>query len=276
MVAAKTRRIGEFGPWEVIFFFFFIRIPPEFPRRGLYARVSRVDSLSTSPHRRASFEFDCIDADYVDGAGPRLLDGFRAEQTKPFALLRVVTTPARFGHFAGATPAPADWFYLEIEPDGSGLPAWHAQLEGNGYSAHARGVLTYARQLDTPDKTRGPRSRPQTLGAAATPRLGLPSSLVSACAPLPKPATRAAISTVLKRVPQAASVLVSDVGQANFVSLCDDRGRAILHFDVGFPISFNRHTFPSNFDINRSETPPIVLSHGLGSSSRCLPPPASA
>ncbi|MGY4509655.1 metallo-hydrolase/oxidoreductase [Bradyrhizobium sp. USDA 3650] len=220
-----------------------------------------MDSLSTSPHRRASFEFDCIDADYVDGAGPRLLDGFRAEQTKPFALMRVVTTPARFGHFAGATPAPADWFYLEIERDGSGLPAWHAQLEGNGYSAHARGVLTYARQLDTPDETRGPRSRPQTLGAAAAPRLGLPRSLVTACAPLPKPATRAAISTVLKRVPQAASVLVRDVGQANFVSLCDDRGRAILHFDVGFPISFNRHTFPSNFDVNRSEAPPIVLSH---------------
>ncbi|WP_445219798.1 hypothetical protein ACKWRH_06525 [Bradyrhizobium sp. Pa8] len=37
--------------------------------------------------------------------------------TKPFALLRVVTTPARFGHFAGATPAPTDWFHLEIEPD---------------------------------------------------------------------------------------------------------------------------------------------------------------
>jgi hypothetical protein len=74
-------------------FFFFSETPPVFPRRGLYARVSRVDSLSTSLRRRASFEFDCIDADYVDGAGAQLLEGFGDEQTKPFALLRVVTTP---------------------------------------------------------------------------------------------------------------------------------------------------------------------------------------
>lgn len=227
----------------------------------MYARVTRVDSLSTSLHRRASFEFDCIDADYVDGVGPQLLDGFRAEQTKPFALLRVVTTPARFRDFAGATPAPGDWFQIEIEPGVSGPPTWHAQLEANGYSTHARGAMTYARRLEIPDDTSGPRSRPQTLGAAIAPRLALPSSLVAACAALPKPATRAVISTILKSVPRAASVRVRDVGQANFISLCDDSGRAILHFDVGFPISFNRRTFPSDFDIERSEKPPIILSH---------------
>ncbi|WP_036051351.1 hypothetical protein [Bradyrhizobium sp. Tv2a-2] len=56
-------------------------------------------------------------------------------------------------------------------------------------------------------------------------------------------------------------MLVRDVGQANFISLCDHGGRAVLHFDVGFPISFNRHTFPSRFDIDNNEGPPIILSH---------------
>lgn len=217
--------------------------------------------MSTSLHRRASFEFDCIDADYVDSVGPQLLDGFRAEQTKPFALLRVVTTPARFCDFAGVTPAPGDWFHIEIEPGASGPPTWHSQLEANGYSTHSRGAMTYARRLETPDDGPGPRLGPQTLGAAVAPRLVLPSLLVAACAALPKPAKRAAMSTILKGVAQAASILVRDVGQANFISLCDDSGRAILHFDVGFPISFNRHTFPSVFDIERSEKPPIILSH---------------
>lgn len=243
---------------EAIFFFFF---PPEFPRRSLYARVSRVDSLSTSSQRRASYEFDCIDADYVDGAGPQLLDGFHADHTKPFALLRVVTTPARFGQFAGATPAPADWFYLEIEPGGSGLPAWHAQLQGNGYSVHSRGVLTYARRLDAPDELTGPRSRHQSLGASVAPRLVLPPPLAGACMPLTNPTSGAKISTILKSVPQAATVLVRDVGQANFVSLCDDLGRPVLHFDVGLPISFNSHTRPSKFNIDPNVRPPIILSH---------------
>jgi beta-lactamase superfamily II metal-dependent hydrolase len=228
----------------------------------LYARVSRVDSLSTSPHHRASFEFDCIDADYVDGVGVELPARFRADEIKPFALLRVVTTPARFRVFAGVVPVPGNWFHLEIEPSGAGLPTWHAPLAANGYSTHARGVTTYARRLESPDETpRRSRPRPQTLGAAVAPRVMLPSSLVAACAALPQPAARSSISTILRKVPRARSVLVRDVGQANFTSLRDDQGRAILHYDVGFPISFNRHTFPSTFNIDASETPPIILSH---------------
>lgn len=111
-----------------------------------------------------------------------------------------------------------------------------------------------------------PRRRgadPQTLGAAVAPRVVLPSSLVAACAALPRPAARGAISAILSNVSRAASVLVRDVGQANFISLRDDQGRSILHYDVGFPISFNRHTFPHPhaFNIDTGETPPIVLSH---------------
>jgi competence protein ComEC len=74
-------------------------------------------------------------------------------------------------------------------------------------------------------------------------------------------AARGKISAILKNVSSATSVLVRDVGQANFISLRDDQGRAILHYDVGFPISFNRHTFPRAFNIDTGETPPIILSH---------------
>lgn len=220
-----------------------------------------MESLSTSPHRRSSFEFDCIDADYVDDIGPQLLDGFRAGKTKPFALLRVVTTAFRFGMFAGVIPTSGDWFHIEIEPDGTGLIAWHAQLEADGYSRHARGVMTYARPLDARGETPGPRPKPHSLGAAVAPRLLLPSSLAAACAALPMPSARAAISKILMSVPQATSILIRDVGQASFISLQDEQGHAILHFDVGSPISFNRHTVRTDFNIDLPETPPIVLSH---------------
>jgi hypothetical protein len=228
----------------------------------LYARVSRVDALSTSPRRRASFEFDCIDADYVDGVGDQLLEGFRGDETKPFALLRVVTTPARFRAFAGALPEPGNWFYLQIEPKGIGSPTWHAQLTADGYSTLARGITKYARRLDAPDDTpRYPRRQPHSLGADVASRVALPSSLVAACAAFPKRALRKAIFQILKTMPPATSVMVRDVGQANFISFCDRHGRSLLHYDVGFPIAFNGHTAPPSFDIDISERPPIILSH---------------
>jgi hypothetical protein len=221
-----------------------------------------VDALSTSPHARASFEFDCIDADYVDGIGDDLLEAFGADIIKPFGLLRVVTTPARFGIFAGEVPATGNWFYLQIEIGGAGLPTWHAQLTVDGYSTLARGVTTYGRRLDEPDVgPKTPRPRPRALGANVAARAILPSSLAMACAASSKPAPPSAISAILKRVPQAATVVVRDVGQASFISLSDGHGRAILHYDVGFPIAFNGHTSPPSFDINTGETPPIILSH---------------
>jgi hypothetical protein len=251
-------------------------VPEEFPRRELYARVSRVDTLSNSPYRRASFEFDCVDADHVDDAGMALTTD--VDEIRPFALLRVVTTPARFKAFAGDLPVPGDWYHLAVEPSGLGLPTWHSQLSANGYSNHARGLTTYARRINSPDDVpRRPGADPQTLGAAVAPRVVLPSSLVAACAALPRLAAHGAISAILKNVSRATSVLVRDVGQANFSSLRDDQGRAILHYDVGFPISFNRHTFPNPhaFNIDSGETPPIVLSHWDWDhlhGALCLPP----
>ncbi|RWD32086.1 MAG: hypothetical protein EOS22_03585 [Mesorhizobium sp.] len=52
-------------PREADFFFFFTERPPDFPARKIYSRLSRVDLPSPGPAGRASFEFDCIDADYL-------------------------------------------------------------------------------------------------------------------------------------------------------------------------------------------------------------------
>lgn len=187
---------------------------------------------------------------------------FREEVAKPFALLRVVTTPAHFGDFVGAVPVPGDWFRLEIAPDGKGLRSWHAQLTENGYSALSRGIITSARRLGTSDDSAGrPGPHPQALGAAASPTVLLPTALIGACTALPQPASSGAISTILNSVPQVSSVLVRDVGQASFVSLRDAHGRAVLHYDVGYPIAFNGHTAPRGFDVDDSESPPIILSH---------------
>lgn len=55
--------------------------------------------------------------------------------------------------------------------------------------------------------------------------------------------------------------MVRDVGQASFSSLVDRHGKPLIHFDVGFPISFNQHTFPKSFPVDPTEKPLVILSH---------------
>ncbi|WP_430912172.1 metallo-hydrolase/oxidoreductase [Methylobacterium sp. sgz302541] len=222
--------------------------------------MTRVDALSVSPYRRSSFEFDTIDADTADAAGAQIGDLFQESRTKPFAVLRIVTTPARFRAFAGDTPAPGDWFFLEIEPRGlrPGLMTWHAQLGPAGYSSHSRGVTVDARRLTSEDDE--PR-RPRSLGAAVAPQTMLPQH-VSQISQLPSVAASGpAIHAALGKLIAPAAVIVRDVGQASFTSLVDGQGRALIHFDVGFPISFNKHTFPNAFKCDPTERPLVVLSH---------------
>ncbi len=161
--------------------------------------MTRVDALSEGPYGRASFGFDTIDADITDAAGPQVRDLFQEGETKPFALLRIVTTAARFLEFAGDVPAPGDWFFLEIEPRGRrpGLMTWHAQLGPAGYSSHSRGLTVRARRLTSEDDE--PR-RPRSLGAAVAPRVTLPQH-VDQISRLPSAsAIRAAVRAALAGV----------------------------------------------------------------------------
>lgn len=216
--------------------------------------------MSVGPHPRASFEFDTIDADDTDAAGEQIGELFQEKQAKPFALVRIVTTAARFRDFAGDVPEPGEWFFLDIEPNGSrpGLMTWHAQLGPAGYSSHSRGITVEARRLASED---GEPRRPFSLGAAVVPRTALPQHIDQISRLPSADASSAAVQAALAGIPSPAAVLVRDVGQASFSSLIDAQGKALIHFDVGFPISFNQHTFPKRFQSEPTEKPLVVLSH---------------
>ncbi|WP_244748707.1 metallo-hydrolase/oxidoreductase [Methylobacterium indicum] len=216
--------------------------------------------MSDRPYGRVSFEFDAIDADITDAVGPQIRELFQEDETKPFALLRIMTTTARFLEVAGVIPNPGDWFFLEIEPRGRrpGLMTWHAQLGPAGYTSHSRGLTVRASRLPSEDD--GPR-RPRSLGAAVAPRATLPQHIDQISRLPSAAASSAAVRAVLAGVAPPAAVVVRDVGQASFASLVDIQGKALIHFDVGFPISFNRHTSPRNFASDPTERPLVVLSH---------------
>ncbi|MER9291491.1 metallo-hydrolase/oxidoreductase [Mesorhizobium sp. M0510] len=219
--------------------------------------------LSIGGAARGSFEFDCVDAEFADSVEGAIDGAFVESVTKPFAIIRIVTTPGRFSTVAGGPGIPGSWFALEIAPASSAesLPTWHSQLQPNGYPAHARGVTSNITYLgfDGPVEPRGPR--PQSVGAGVAKQITVPSAIIAACAIGAAPNSAQGIPQVLGSVTEVTSLCVRDVGQASFSSLCDDKGRALLHYDVGFPISFNGRTSPKTFDLDPSHKPPVVLSH---------------
>lgn len=223
--------------------------------------MSRVDPLSFGQAARASFEFDCIDADVADEIEGKLDQAFSAD-TKPFAVIRIVTTPRRFKELAGAAGVPGAWFAIEIAPESlaSSLPTWHAQLQPNGFPAHSRGVTHSISYLASDEPGVPRRPRPHSAGAAVAKQHVLARTLIASCA-MPPSSTGQSISTTLGAIAGIASLRVRDVGQASFSSLCDIDGKSLLHFDAGFPISFNGHTAPKTFDLDEKEKPPVVLSH---------------
>jgi hypothetical protein len=123
-------------------------------------------------------------------------------------------------------------------------------------------VTTRAQRLATPEDDEPLLPRPRSLGAARSPTATLPQHVARICR-LPATAitSNMAVATLLKAIEVPASVVVRDVGQANFISLLDKNGTTLLHFDVGFPVSFNRHTFPKNFAFITKESPIVALSH---------------
>ncbi|WP_246249037.1 metallo-hydrolase/oxidoreductase [Chelativorans alearense] len=86
------------------------------------------------------------------------------------------------------------------------------------------------------------------------------SAVIAACV-MPPSSAKQSVGAALGSIFGIALLRVRDVGQASFSSLCDKSGKALLHYDVGFPISFNGHTSPKSFDLDVDEKPPVVLSH---------------
>lgn len=141
------------------------------------------------------------------------------------------------------------------------MPTWHAQLQPNGLTIHSRGVTSNITYLGS-DRDDGPKGpRPQSVGAAIAKQVTVPSKIIKACALPSSPNAKQAIARALSSVTGIKTLRVRDVGQASFSSLCDEQGKALLHYDVGAPISFNGHTFPRTFNIDPTEKPAVILSH---------------
>ncbi|WP_165447898.1 ComEC/Rec2 family competence protein [Rhizobium ruizarguesonis] len=230
----------------------------DFPR-ALYVRLTRLDYLSDSEYRRVSIEFDGIDAEKVDGTKD-VEEGLFAESShQPFALIRIITTERRFEEVLGAPPAVGTWFRLRIEPQGSGLMTWQAQMGPDGYYAQSRMSTTGGGPLLDPlEPPRGPS--PRSLGAAVA-KEWLPTSIAELSNRFSGATDWSAIEQILQAVPQPKKIAVRDVGQASFASFVDVAQQSYLHFDTGLPVSWNAHTAPKSMDITFANEQVVVLSH---------------
>jgi competence protein ComEC len=242
----------------------FIKIPrsrsgePDFSR-SLYARISRIDFLSNSEWKRASIEFDGIDMKKVDAAKDVEGELFDERSFQPFALARIITTVKRFEDFLGAPPTVGAWFWLKIEPTGSGLMTWQAQLGPDGYYAQNRAVTTNGGPLIDPfDEPRRPS--PKSLGAAAS-KQSLPTSIADLSNRFTVGTDWNEIQHLLSTVATPAKIVVRDVGQASFASFVNSAKESYLHFDTGLPVSWNAHTAPRTLSMTMAKDQIVVLSH---------------
>jgi competence protein ComEC len=237
-----------------------------FPDGAYFARLSRLERLGDGSNARTSLEFDAIEVDE-----PKTVCGWitatKGDEGR-FGLVRIVTTTKRFANLMGAAPVEGRWYELRLAPgtQESRPWTWFTQLEQGGYTSLARGSLVGGAPLDFPDGGDVPPG-PRSLGAAATAGRVLPSEIATACrlssfvsGTCPDPLA------ILGAIVAPAAVCVRDVGQASFVTLKSARGECLLHFDVGSPVAFNRHTIPPQrgwplVDPPQGQVAPVILSH---------------
>lgn len=219
----------------------------KFPERTLRAKVCRVEKIGEGSRGRTSYEFDCLDIRFLDRSFPELAV---SQATKPFALLRILTTEHRFKEVFNTTPEVGDWYQIELaqrKTSDRRLTVWHSQLTAGGYTDQSRGYAGSVELLSRADEP-----PPSTLGAAAVRDIdNFPSSAI---------ARRSAIATTLRKLKKPNSILVRDVGQASFVSLLSSSGKAMLHFDAGWPLTFNGKSAPQKSLVLHKNVP-VILSH---------------
>ena len=227
----------------------------------MIGRVYRVDAIGEGARGRTSFEFDALDERVLDGVELRQL--YLSARLKPFGLVRIMTTTARFKEVFGSVPTEGSWYRLELTPQdvalkraaGERLLSWHAQLTARGYTTRSRGYVTGADFLSRDGE---PPLRPlSAMTAAAT--AARQTAIAAAQFPnFAKPKNRA-VQAMLSRLPAIQSIEVHDVGQASFATLYDAKDEPVLHFDAGWPVGFNEETIPPKAP--KPGDAPVVLSH---------------
>lgn len=233
-----------------------------FPERSMVGRIYRLDALGDGPRARTSFEFDALDEKSVE-AGEDLRALFLSDDIRPFGLVRVLTTPARFAKLFGGEPEEGDWYKFNLVPraialrrgDPNRLTAWHAQLTAEGYTLRSRGYITGAEFL-----ARDGESPLKSLSAALTSTKGKRQAAIAAAQfPNFKPSDNVAVEKLLRGLGSATSIKVHDVGQASFVTLYDTNETPIAHYDAGWPVAFNGETAPATPPV--CPKAPVILSH---------------
>lgn len=223
--------------------------------RRIIARVARIEGAGDY---RTSYEFDGVDAE-VD---PDRLEAIfaNAKEVKPFALVRVSSTPKRLRKLFDVALSEGDWVEMLIVPKKNltGPIAHVAQLEAFGFTAMMRGRLGELSRIAGPDD---PVVEPVELSASVPAAVRVAAKVRKLCN-LP---TTAYISVAAFRhrirpiFSQTKALLVRDVGQASFITLRDDNFDTVAHFDAGWPLVFNGRTAPRKFP--SIEAAPVVLSH---------------
>lgn len=229
----------------------------------MIGRIYRVDAIGDGPRGRTSYEFDALDETRLVGGDLREL--LLSDETKPFGLIRVLTTPARFAKYFGGEPREGAWYRLELTPRERALAAglrtkltaWHAQLSDGGYTKQSRGYVTGAEFISADE------DRPlKPLSAGVSPATAERQAAI-ATAQFPnfagvgrRPAIKALLQSAVRPVHE---IRVHDVGHASFVTLLDRNARPVIHFDAGWPVSFNGKTIPRKPPICQKAA--VILSH---------------
>jgi competence protein ComEC len=221
--------------------------------RRIVARVVRVEDVGD---HRTSYEFDGIDAE-VD---PERLEKVFTEQVEPFALVRVSSTPKRLRKLFGVALDEGDWVEMLVVPKKTkaGPIAHIAQLGRLGFNAMTRGRLSELSRIGGPDD---PVPEFIELSASVPAATKLAVKVRKLCK-LPSAAHigPAAFRRVLRPIfSRTKTLLVRDVGQANFITLRDDGFDTVAHFDAGWPLVFNGRTVPRKFPV--IDAAPVLLSH---------------
>lgn len=224
-----------------------------FPTRTMIARVYRQDPLEDGASPLVSVELDGIDEDIVDED----LSAFFLNRDKvdPFGLLRV-EVPKNL-EIDGRPLEPGGWFRLTLfEENGDRrMRAEHAQLTQGGYTIRSKG---YVGDIEWVGEDGDPPLH--SVGASVAKRKKRAQKAVNNGV-FPQDAILCVSGLfVCARPRQPSKVQVRDVGQAGFVTLRDARDRPVLHFDAGWPVSFNGHTAPATTTVTNLWAP-VVLSH---------------
>lgn len=230
------------------------------PERTLIARIYRVDDIDDVSAAEISIEFDGVDENSLRNLESDFayLDFLKErENVAPFGLLRLEISVEKFIDETGVAPATGLWFSIELTPTQSSLgwPIDHAQLTEEGYTQGSSG---YVGGIEFIAEDGEPY--PVPLGASVPRRRSRRQVAINGGAFPVKAISRgqARRAVWIDRAPLQA--LVRDVGQASFVSLQDDFGTCLLHYDAGWPVAFNSHTVPGSSGINIGRAP-VLLSH---------------